>query len=215
MKRIDSDALGIVTAALGLSGAGAQITELTDAIVDQALDVIPLIRRGRTLGGSQGIFQGALRNIHAGVGDLLTTVAPYEAGADAIDLYPTSVSKLFDIWLLGAFVSQDSGTGTFTGALTVVYPAAYRGFGRDSAGNPVTDANVENVLIYWDSLATEGNATFAITEGGQPTLPIAIRLPRHPSTFVRFRSTASALATFTCKLVLGMFPVALGQDGQV
>ena len=87
MKRIDSDALGILTKALGLTGAGSQLTELADGVVDQALDVVPIVRRGRVIGASEGLFTAIMRNVHTdaetlttGIGGADPHVHAFEAG---------------------------------------------------------------------------------------------------------------------------------------
>ncbi len=216
VKRIDSDALELVNLALGLTGAGAPVTELQDGVVDQVIDVTPVARRSRTLRPNDGIFVGIMRNVHSGAGSLLGTSNPYEMGAAlVISPYPSPVPKQFDLWLLGASVNFASGTGTFTGALTITYRSPQQGWGETNGGAFVI-ASVEVPVAHWDTVVTEGAIVFAGLSGDRgPHAHIGIRLPRHPDTAIRFRSTASAAATFDCQVVLGMFPASLGQDGLV
>ena len=212
MKTVDSDALGLVNRALGLTGAGAPLTEFLDGTVDQTLDVQSLVRRGRTLGRSGGIFFGLLRNIHAGAGTLTSRFEPYVGGTGAVLPYPSPVNIGFDLWVLAAITRQLSGTGTFTGALFLDPNTTILGWGVDDGGAAVSAA-ARMPLVFWDSVVTQTDE-FGIMEDGQPWGRIGIRLPRLNRNDVGlvFSSTASALATFDCFIVLGMFPIGLGQD---
>jgi len=214
MKQVDSDALGFVNKALGITGPGASATEFADGILDQVFDVTPAIRRGRTLAAGQGIFYGVLQNVHAIAESLETSVAPFNIQVGAIAPYPGDMSDLFDLWLLGASVRQISGTGTFTGSLMITYDPAVQGFGVDDSGVAVVLTR-QLPLAFWDSVVSEGTTTFAIDEQGNPYAKIGIRLHRATDTLVTFRSTSSALATFACFLSLGLFPAGLGQDASV
>lgn len=215
-KTIDSDALELVNTALGLTGAGAPVTELQDGVVDQVIDVGRIARRSRTLRPNDGIFIGIMRNVHAGSGSLINTSDPYDlAPALVISPYPAPVPKQFDLWLLGASVTFVSGTGTLTAALTMTYRAAQQGWGETN-GNAFVIGSTEVPVAHWDSVITEGAIVFAGLSGDRgPHAQIGMRLPRSVDTALRFRSTASAVASFDLQLVLGMFPASLGQDGSV
>ena len=71
MKKIDSQALDVLQKALGLSGPGSPITELTDGVVDQVLEVGGVIRRSRTQAGTEGIH-AAVQGDKAGIIAVLT-----------------------------------------------------------------------------------------------------------------------------------------------
>ncbi len=207
MKKIDSQALDILTKALGLQGPGSPVTELTDGIVDQVLEVGPIIRRSRTQAQTAGIYTAAMRNIHGAADSTTSTITPYAAGATAFAPYPSPMPAGFDIWLLSAAVTQLSGTGTISAALRVVIPATVMGI--STLGGVV--GAVTNVA-FWDTILTE-STTFAVKGAiSEPSTRIGMRLPRSASTSLIFATTSSAIATFDCFLVLGVFPVALGQD---
>lgn len=211
MKKIDSDALDILTKALGLTGRGAPITELLDSTVDQTLDVVPIVRRGRTLAGTQGLFTGIIRNIHAAANSIETGINPYTFGATGlISPYPNPVPPQFDIWLLGAILTRVSGSGTIRAILDAQYNT--QGFGIDSAGAAVVATNTM-VLAHWDAFVSEG-IVFGVTAGGELAyMPINLRLPFTGSPGLALRSTSSAAITIDCQILMGLFPVALGQDG--
>lgn len=214
-QKIDSDALAVVTKSLGLTGRGSQLTEFLDGQLDQTFDVLPAIRRGRTLASTEGIFTAILRNIHSAANSVTTTVRPYNIDSvDAIAPWPAPVPEQFDIWLLEATVSREAGAGDMVGGLLDIQLDS-QGFGRDSAGAAVV-GSAAIPLAFWDALATEGAVTMGILAGARgPIKRIGIRLPRINDPALTFRTTSDAAAEFQADLILGLFPVSLGQDGLV
>ncbi len=212
MKRIDSDALGILNKALGLTGPGSQVTELQDAIVDQALDVVPAIRRGRTIAATTGIFSVVMRNAHAAANSQSSTIFPYEAGTTARVLpYPPAMPAQFDIWLFSAGVIQTVVAGTISASLRMQFNVQQQGLGINQAGGAVSQ-QLQQFLAFWDALATEGQ-TFGLLNGGLgPIARLNLRLPRDPDLRLAFFTTSSDVATFELHMILGVFPVSLGQD---
>lgn len=210
MKVIDSDALGILNKALGLTGSGSQVTELTDGIVEQNLDVGPIIRRGRTLAGSSGIFVGTWRNVHSAANSVTSVLSPYAlASTQARAPFVTPVPPQFDLWVLRSTVVQISGTGTLSAVLNMVLPATMVGLTTTGAGVITTWP-----VAFWDSLITE-SIEFGILAGSLgPIASCNFRLPRGPTNNVQmqFASTSSAAATFDLQVLFGMFPISLGQD---
>lgn len=215
MKTVDSDALGVVNRALGITGAGAQVTEFMDGSVDQVLDVAALVRRGRTLAMTGGLFYGILRNIHPGAGTVSTSLEILNPGVDlVIDPFPGAVGRRFDLWLLGAAVHFFSGTGTMTAALFIDPPATAQAFGVDSAGAFVTQ-NFAIPIAFWDTVVTQ-SFEFGLMEDGQPYKRLGMRvMPTTGNVVLQFSTTASALASFDLQVMLGLFPVGLGQDAIV
>ena len=209
-KRIDSDALGILTKALGLSGAGSPVTELADGVVDQTLDIVPIVRRSRTAATSEGIFIGLLQNDHSGSGTLTTSVFPYSVSVGSIPPYPSPMPPQFDIWILSATLLRESGTSTVNCALQTITPARFLGFGVDDGGAAVT-ATILQVHAFWNALQGLSTNFGTLQELGAQAKP-GFRLPRDPATELRFVSSASAAGKFNCFVTLGIFPVALGQD---
>jgi len=207
MKKIDSQALDVLNLALDLRGAGSPATELTDGVVDQVLEVGPIIRRSRTQGQTTGLYTANMRNTHAGADSATSTLNPYNAGNTALAPYPTPMPRGFDVWLLGAALHQRSGSGTLSGALRLNCPATVMGMSTTAAAQLS-----ESVVAFWDALVAE-NTTFGIASAiDQPEYRIGVRLPRSPDTQLIFATTSSAVAVFECFLTVGVFPVALGQD---
>lgn len=216
MKTVDSQALGLVNRALGLTGSGAPLTEFLDGQLDQTLNVTPIVRRGRTLAGSSGIFMGVLRNNHAGADSQTSVISPYNVPTGAIAPYPEVMGRGFDIWLLKAQAEQIAGAGTFSGALFVTL-RGQQGFGIDEAGAAVVRDSVM-LLAFWDTVVTEARE-FGLLGGQFPLQHVGIRLPRStaaaPGTELTWATTSSAAAVFDVQLWLGVFPIALGQDASL
>lgn len=210
MKRITSQALDLVNRVLGLTGAGSPETQLTDGIVDQALDINPIIRRGLTPAASTGLYTGRISNIHAGSGTITTTVEPYNVATGATGSFTAPIPAGLEIWLLTAAVRQVSGTGTLAALLHVAWPGTNRGFGVDSAGAAI-GGGADYAVALWDSVLAAPGMTVGLLESGAPLAKIGLRFPRGGGT-MSFSTTASALATFDCHIVLGLFPISLGQD---
>lgn len=207
MKKIESQALDVLKRAIGLSGPDSPVTELTDGVVDQALEVGPIIRRSRTQARTEGIYTGLMRNIHVAADSRTSALNPFNPAAQAIAPYPAPMPVGFDVWVLNAAVTQLSGSGTISAALNIECPA--RIMGISSIGAPVV--SVQNIA-FWDTIVVE-STTFALkAPAAQPSERIGVRLPRDPGTRLFFASTSSAAATFDCFVTLGVFPIALGQD---
>jgi len=212
VKKVDSDALGILTKALGLTGAGSPITELADGVVDQVLSVNEIARRSRTQADLGGIYTGILENNHLIADTVTTSININRMAADlAIPPFPDPMPPQFDVWLLGATLIQLSGSGTLQGALMIRFANSQQGFGVNQAGAAVVDQ--ENVVVAsWDIVSTI-LTTFGLQGGVRtPFARIGMRLPRHVDTRLQFTTISSAAVVFSCQLLMGVFPVALGQD---
>ncbi len=209
MKKIDSQALDILNKALGLPGTGGSpITELTDGVVDQVIDVSQIIRRSRTQAATTGIYTALLRNVHTDAQSLSTLLQPYAPvpGTNRAP-YPLIMPPGFEVWVLTAVLTQLSGGGTLSAALRINCPGTIMGL-TTTGGAEVATMNV----ALWDAVVAE-NTTFGIASAvDQPMQRIGMRLPRAPLTQLIFSSTSSLTATFDCFVTLGVFPVALGQD---
>ena len=210
MKTIDSQALDVLKKALGLQGPGAPVTELTDGIVDQVIDIGPIVRRSRTQAQTGGLYTGMLRNVHSGATSLTSSLSPFNAGTNALAPFPSPMPRGFDVWLLTAVVTQLSGSGTLSAALRVDYPGGLMGLSTVS----LPSGTAQNVA-FWNTVVVE-SATFGTKSGTTtPMQEIGLRLIRAPTTAIVFASTSSATATFDCFVTVGVFPTALGQDGLV
>ena len=210
MKKLTSQTLEALSKALGISGPMSPVTELADAVVDQVLDVGPIVRRSRTQGQTDGLYTCMMRNVHAAADSRTSSLLPFNPGTNALAPYPTPMPRGFDVWLLSAFVTQLSGSGTLSAALRVDYPGAAMGLSTVS----LPSGTAQNVA-FWNTIVVE-SSTFGTKSGTTtPMQKIGMRLIRSPTTAIVFASTSSALATFDCFLVVGVFPVGLGQDAVV
>ena len=214
VKRVDSDALTILTKSLGLTGPGSVITDLTDGIVDQALSVNEIVRRSRTQVSKEGLYTATMRNSHTGAQTITNTRTPYNIGTTRIVApYPDPVPPQFDIWLLTAAIRQVSGTGTLSATLSLRYPGQ-QGWGATEAGAFVGVAQAHR-LAHWDTVVSVGTNFAVLAGSAQPTAFIGERIPRGGNTELIFITVSSATSSWDCQLLLGVFPVALGQDGLV
>lgn len=206
MKKIDSDALGSLNKALGLSGAGSSMTELADGVVDQALDVVPAIRRGRTQAATEGWYVSRMVNVHAVANSLTSVVNLFAPGGQAIPPFPAPMPDRFDLWLLAASVVQTAGAGTISAALFLNTPAIVVGLSTTG-----TASIISHCLAHWDTIVDE-NVLFAQLQQGGTMQRIGLRIPRSITTQLVFATTSSEAATFQLATILGVFPIALGQD---
>jgi len=216
MIPVDSDALRYISLALGVTRQGASETTFTDGSLEQTFDVAGVIRRGRTIADSHGFFTALMRNIHGAADTQTSTVQPYRPGNPAsIAPFPANLPLGFDIWLISASLTRLSGTGTVTACMYVTPPATMQGIGIDSTGAGAVGA--ERIpMVYWDSTLTQ-TIEFGVYGSLPIWRPIGLRVPRsstNDTTFL-FSSTASAIATWDCQLLLGVFPIGAGQDAAV
>ena len=213
VKKIDSDALGILTKSLGLSGAGSPVTELTDGVVDQALSINEVVRRSRTQAGTGGIYTAVTRHVHTGATVIFSSIAPYNISSTlARPPWPTPMPVQFDIWLLGAALNIASGSGAISAAIGLQYDPAQRGWGVNDSGNLVTVTSTPR-LAFWTSFVSALQGMGILASVGQPYQPIRMRLPRSDNTLLTFGTVSAADIEMDFEMLLGVFPVALGQDG--
>jgi len=216
VKSIDSQALSLINSALGLTGSGSPITELLDGQVEQALDLTQIIRRGRTLANTSGLFHGVIRHVHTDAESIATTVSPYSFGATGlISPYPDPVPPSFDLWLLYANVRRISGGGTLNALLKISEAARSQGWGIDDSGVAIV-SNPGQPLAHWDAVFTEGAFTYGVLAGtGELNRYIGLRLQHRRDTDLEFLTTSSITVTYQLEVVLGLFPVSLGQDAVI
>lgn len=213
-KTVKSQALEVLNQVLGLAGpqGGATQTQLDDDNLYQTIDVGPIARRSRAATLNEGLFFVIMQNIHAAANTQSSSWGPFkiETAGTFFPPFPNPITRGFDLWLIGATIEQDSGSGTLTAALNVFFPPAFQGFGIDSADAGVTDA-IHMPVANWDALVTV-NDEFGTVPGGGSFARIGMRLPRAVGVEMRFSSVSSAAATFNLQIIMGLFPSALGQD---
>jgi len=217
MRVINSDALTEAYRALGIKGGGAAPeTALRDKELYQNLVVNEIVRRSRTVGRTEGIFSFLFSNDHSGSGTLTTTITPYNATVGAANGWPVPVPDDLEVWLIGAGVEQDGGTGTLEAGLFLFLQSAQMGVGEDDAGVAIAASSSLFWLARWNALTTL-QSEHGLDPDGKPWIPLGLRLPRlqvgaGAPTNLLFRSTASAAAKFDCTAIMGLFPIAFGQD---
>jgi len=195
------------------------VAELADGEVAQVLDIAQLVRRARTINPTSGIFRIILRNVHAGAGDEFSTYDPYNPDSVLVDAaippYPTTQPRLRDIWVLTAAAQRVSGSGNCSGVLTL--GNIQQGYGIDSAGVAVVN-NQGFPIVDFNAEKTVGGFTF-LSSLGQCFYRVGLRLPgrgvggvQAETVRLQFLTTAAALSTWECQLIVGLFPPGLGQD---
>jgi len=210
VRQVTSQALDIVAEVLGLGRGGAPETQFEDGTLQQTLEVSQLVRRGKTLADSQGLWAVEIANVHVGASTINTNHDPY-ALASGVELapYPTPIPRGFDFWLLYASVIS-SGAGLITAAtVNSNWPVAKTAFVAASA--------TFHVLAAWDGDVLIGTLARMMDAGGEiKTIhqKIGVRIPRGGTT-IGFASVSSAAGTATLQMVVGLFPAGLGQDGLV
>jgi len=216
VKRIDSDALGVLNRSLGLTGSGSQITELEDGHVDQALSVNEIARRGRTLADVQGLFFPTLRNLNTAAETITNAIDPYNVGTTvAVAPYPAAVPAQFDLYLLGASIRHATGTvsGFTLGTLSLTVGTFSAGWGQSDNGSQILVSQAIRLAV-WNAMANDGTNFGILATNRGPHQRSGIRLPRGGGgTTLTFATVSSVTVGVDCQMIIGMFPVALGQDG--
>jgi len=212
-RSVDSSALTLLNKILRIAGTGfgASQTELDDGNLTQVLEVSPVIRRSLTPANSSGIFYSIFANVHAGAGQLHTSVNPYTTPVGTLGAFVTPLRTDQEIWLISAAIARTAGAGTLDAALLELeLPAISQAFGENNSGVAVASSK-DYPLGRWDVIDTETTRLVGLTESGEPLVKLNMRLAR--GSLIRFTSdVAGASATIQCTVLLGIFPIALGQD---
>jgi len=210
VQDVTSDALIEVSRSLGLTqqpGLPSPV-QFASKILDQVFVVNESARRGRTLIGSEGIFNVQFTNVHVGAGLIQTTVDPYRPDTDANPPYLGIIPTGFDFWLIGATDATLSGFAQYDNSVLLeVMPSASRAFiGAGEATIPIAAWTTPEIQFV-------GLNTFHPSIGsGLLYTPLGIRIPR--GTVLRYASISTGIATYVCQCIAGLFPSALGQDVQ-
>jgi len=209
MMKFDGPALEGIRESCGLTGVGAQITELPDGVADQVLEVGQFIRRGRTVANSEGIFTGQLINTHVAGASEFATVDPYNATSPAGAGYLNPVPRGYDVWVLGTWAYRLSGAALVDAMIGLSYPATRYAF----AGNAASMfAPLRSYLTTALGEATvAGTPYFRSFGDGLIQRYQAVRVPRGASIFWS-TTNAAAAAVYHAEMLIGLFPAALGQD---
>jgi len=210
---VDSDALTLLRRVLGIAGRGAGRTDLDEGNLAQVVDVNPIVRRSRSLVGTDGIFMGVIQHDHgAGATTLATAINPYRAtNPRAPWIFPGNrVPDDMEIWLIAASMALVLGTGSnFTsGTLDITVPTAATVMSSDEAGGPVPASAL--VLAMWDTIVGGPTADVGLQENGSPWWRGPIRIRRN--TTIRLRSGGINAVEVQLMFLLALTPISLGQD---
>lgn len=186
------------------------MTELEDGILNQTIDVLPVIRRSLSLAETTGLFWCYMQNVHGAADDEASVQDPY-APVGAIPPYPSIVPNDFDFYLLSAGVIRSAGAGGLTGAAVQLDPiAAQQGWGVDDTGGALV-INSRQTVAFWDNIVTVAGIDFGENAAsGTTTIRVAQRIRR--GTTIDFITTSAAAATFQLVMLCALMPVATGQD---
>jgi len=213
VRDIDSDALSQVTRQLGVSGIGEGVAILDDQELRQVLDVGPAVRRGRADVANGGWFWGVLHNVHLGASALSSFINPYEADGFELTSYPANVDvSRFDIWIIGATLRVFSGASSITNASFFMgAPLRSLAFGKDDMAAAVTPVGGGFIMASWgNSVFADTTLTWIARREGQQFVPLNIRMPRGSNLI--FDSTSPGVTTYELAIIMGLFPIGLGQD---
>lgn len=214
MRNIDSDALSQVQRQLGISGIGSGQAVLEDDELRQVLDVGPAVRRGRADVANGGWFWGVLVNDHEGAGDLTSFIDPYNVtAAFQLTSYPVEVDvSRFDIWVTGVSAVLTAGEATIVEAqFGFGGPLRSLAFSKDDDGATVALTGANLPLARWQGIAVDlGQGVQSLVNTGEPYFPIKLRMPR--GSQMVFLSRSVGISTYQCQILMGLFPIGLGQD---
>ena len=208
MIPIDSQALEEARRALGLGGSGSGalsgVTEFDDSLLQQVADMLPIIRRSRTLAGTEGIFPVNISNVHSGAGTINATIDPF-AIASPRAAYPSPILPGFDLWMFQCAMTLTVASTLTSGLFRIGYDSSVIGFG----------AATDQAIFYagWDAEASLAGGTF----GESGTLGVTSVIQGRPlrvkrgSTFL-YSTLVTAAVTARLEMLLGIFPATLGQD---
>lgn len=227
MQAIDSSALTLLRRVLRISGQGSAQTELLDGLVNQTLDIGPILRRSLAVAGTGGIFIATLVNNHgAGASEEQSSFGPYGPGLVAGNGYPavpigTSVAEVpdgFDVWLLDVTGEIIGGTAAnfVSGIVSIHNPVNQTGLGVNEAGTVDRNASIRSVARF-DAVdvTITGTINPLLEESGATRILVGERLRRGPlsaQTSVSFSSAATGAVVAQANVRFAVLPSGFGQD---
>lgn len=216
MREFDSAGLRSLRTVLQTSEGPPQIVELQDEIVQQSIDVMPVIRRDLAAGNVDGIFTATILNTHVGSDTIVTDINPYGPLTTFVgNGYPAQIEGELDVWLLQAYAATLTGSGDFGGGvMALLYNALSMGW-RNAANSATMrqdllvfnqETDYAGITHLTDSVS---GTTFLNQQGGHTRIG-----PQQGNVRIRFRTVKSGVgaATYLLHLTLGLFPISLGQD---
>jgi len=204
---VDSQALQRVSKTLQLSTTGAEETLFIDERLEQVVDVTPMIRRGLTLAGSEGVYSANMRNTHSGSqGNVVSIVDVWNLGGSARPPFPASIPDNLDLWITGFAAEVVSGDGFFDdGFFDLFIPTVNQAFGT-------VTTNI--LLVGWDTEKPLAGTNFLTPLGTQIYWSkIGVRVPRNATFRFHTKNNGANSPVYQLNLLLGLFPSSMGQDG--
>jgi hypothetical protein len=209
MRDVDSQALRLVSRALGIGNPVTAVEQVSfdDSVLQQVLEVGPLVRRGGTLERTAGLYMADFDNVHAAPGAVASSVDPYAPSSPGAG-YPSPVPTGLEVWLLGAQVAAVAGVHSTTqhSRVSLLVPGVQRAFG-DAAP---TNYTLEYSLHLGELPILAGTVVYINALGYTGTARRAVRVTR--GSTINMSSVAANAGTITFQLGIGLFPVALGED---
>lgn len=203
MQEFDGPGLKEIQKILGLSSKPGFRTDFDSNVVQQVVDVSKIIRRGRALAASSGIWGFEIQNAHA-VADTQSVIWDLYAAGSTFDGFPSAIPEGYDVWLLGPMSITLSALQLTSAGLWIRSPL-----------NLSQGSDLDVPLALWDADVTiTGVASYGTEVGtGEVVLwkGVARRVVR--GELLVFQSTsAAALAQVDLRLHVGVFAAGLGQD---
>lgn len=210
MVEVDSTALHQVARCLQIAGIGGLgNAHFQSEQLQQVIDVGPLVRRGLTLAGSDGMYVAVFQNDHTEAGVITEEIDPYAVAGTAG--WPNPVPDNLEVWVLAlqAKTVTAGDAGVFGGAqFDGQWPDTRIAFGVAGArAVPMFMSDVEVAILTSVNLAEVGT--------GLLTKTIGWRIPRGVTLRWTSESTGVGTPEYRCAVLLGLFPIGLGQDGIV
>jgi len=146
-KQITSGLFEFLNRALGLSGEGAQTTELDDGFVSQVLEIQRIAAYSQAIGSRQGMVTTSLINNHVAAGDIIELFNPYNPGT-RVEAFAAINPAEFDFWYLGCGVDVASSDQTIDEAAVMLDTT---GMNRLNEG---LTADVEQLLARFSGTAS-------------------------------------------------------------
>lgn len=202
MRPVDTDALQSVAPALGIGNPHTVLApvDFDDGTLQQVLDVAPLIRRGRSVARSTGVWTGIMRVAATAGATNSDDLNPYALGTQAKAAFPSPVPQGFDVWILDV---QAGGLQNVDWAVaSILYPAAAQAFG--------TAAPINHAVAVWTGAPLVTGLIFLT-----PALRFAapVRVPPGAQISVEMKATGGGSGVVDVTWIIGLFPAGLGQDG--
>jgi len=197
------------------SDIGGDGVEFDERHAVQTIPLMPEIRRrSRGFAGVDNWLYGVLENVHSAADAEASTFVPYSPGfGEIFNGYPAAMPEGYDLWLLSIYGRRSAGAGGLTAAGIGFLPGdRAQGWGIDDSGAGVeTSVRVQLAM----STALETGATAISTPpmifgNGLTHVDMRMRLPR--GCDITFVTESAAAAEFQAIIVMGLFPMALGQD---